>query len=364
VSSLPDLGVPAWLQGEGPEAEIVLSSRIRLARNVRAFPFSQRSGSEEKTRACEASRAAIEAVPALEGAAIVRVDRASSLDRQFLVERHLISPDLANGTGARAVAIGRGETASVMINEEDHLRIQAVVSGLDILRAWRTADRVDDELGSRLEFAFSDEWGYLTACPTNTGTGLRASVLIHLPALVLTKQISKVLRGISQVGLAVRGMFGEGSEVMGNFFQISNQTTLGLAELDTLESLERVTRQIIDHEKSASAELIRSARVQVEDKVFRSYGLLTHCRVVSTQEVMSLVSAVRFGRAAGLLEGVGLPVLNRIMIETLPAHLQKRAGEKLDQVERDFRRAALVRRLLGDAREGGLAQEGPGADLL
>jgi protein arginine kinase len=363
MSNLPVLGDPSWLAGDGPEAAIVLSSRVRLARNLAGHPFSHRANPDERAEVFETAREAIARSPSLADARIVRVDRTSSLDRQYLVERHLISPDLANGNGPRGLAIGAGESASVMISEEDHLRVQSIHSGLDLLEAWRRTDRIDAELDAPLDFAFSKEWGYLTACPTNVGTGLRVSVLIHLPALVLTKQIAKVFRGIAQVGLAVRGMFGEGSEAMGNFFQISNQTTLGQSEPDIIESVERVTRQILDHEKSASEVLLRSARVQVEDKVFRSIGLLAHCRVISSQEVMSLVSAVRFGWTAGLLDSIDLGVLNRLMIETLPAHLQKRAGEKLDQVERDYQRAALVRGLLARGRDGGLAQTTPSADL-
>lgn len=351
MSDLPILEDPMWLGATGPEADIVLSSRTRLARNLTGLPFTQRANPDERSQIFEQAREALEKSPLLEGARVVRVDRSSSLDRQYLTERHLISPDLATGAGPRGIVIGDHEAISVMINEEDHVRIQSVASGFEPLRAWRLADRLDDEIARNTEIAWSEEWGYLTTCPTNTGTGLRASVLIHLPALVLTKQIGKVLRGIMQVGLAVRGMFGEGSEVMGNFFQISNQTTLGVSEGDTLDSLCRVTRQIIDHEKSASDTLLKSARLQVEDKVFRSWGLLTHCRVISSQEVQSLVSAVRFGRTIGLLDHVSMGVLNRIMIETLPAHLQKRAGEKLDQAERDYRRAGMIRALL----EGGEA---------
>ncbi|RPJ45927.1 MAG: protein arginine kinase [Candidatus Latescibacterota bacterium] len=342
MTSVPILADPAWLEG-GPEGSIVLSSRVRLARNLRGHPFTHRANPDERAHVFETTREAIAAAPSLAGAEIVRVDRTSSLDRQYLVERHLVSPDLAAGSGPRGIAIGDGETTSVMINEEDHLRIQSVRAGLDLTEAWKRADRIDDELDAVLDLAYSKEWGYLTACPTNTGTGLRASVLIHLPALMLTKQISKVLRGISQVGLAVRGMFGEGTEVMGNFFQISNQTTLGTSEPDTLGSLDRVARQILDHEKSATEVLLKNARLQVEDKVFRAYGILGECRVIASQEALSLVSALRFGLSAGLIDRVDLGRLNRLMIETLPAHLQKRAGGKLDQVERDYRRAELVR---------------------
>ena len=346
MNNLPLMNEPDWLDATGEEADVVISSRVRLARNLAGFPFTARANPDECAEILARSRDVFERSESLAGAPIVRIDRTTALDRQYLTERHLISADLADGNGPRGVAIGRGESISVMINEEDHLRIQSVTSGFRLTEAWRLANRLDDQLASGLEYAWSEEWGYMTACPTNTGTGLRASVLIHLPALALTKQISKVLRGISQVGLTVRGMFGEGSDVMGNFFQISNQTTLGLTEEEALESLSRVTRQIIDHEKSASRVLLGSARLQVEDKVFRAYGLLTQCRVISSEETLSLVSAVRFGRNIGVLKDADLKVLNRLMIETLPAHLQKRGGERMDQVERDYRRAELVRDLL------------------
>ncbi len=346
MGEMKTLGEPAWLSGEGPESQIVLSSRVRLARNLVGYPFAHKANPDELAQIFEVVRDAISKMDGLRKGQVVRIDRTTPLDRQYLLERHLISPDLANKNGPRGVVIGEGESLGLMINEEDHLRIQGMFSGFEPMKAWQLVNSLDDGLSASLEVAFSENWGYLTACPTNTGTGLRASVLIHLPALVLTKQISKVLRGITQVGLAVRGMFGEGTEVMGNFFQISNQTTLGLSERDTLDSLSRVTRQIIDHEKSASEVLLESARLQVEDKVFRAFGILSHCRVISSHEVLSLISAVRFGRTIGILEGVDIRLLNRVMIETLPAHLQKGAGEPLDQVERDYRRAELVRGLL------------------
>lgn len=338
---------PEWLDGDGPESSVVLSSRVRLARNLTDHPFSPVANPDQKARVFEMIRDALLPTGRFEEDQIVRIDRSTPLESQHLVERHLVSPDLVNSFGPRGVAIGAGEKTGVMINEEDHIRIQGVTSGFNPSGAWDLVCGIDDDLCEKMDIAYSTEWGFLTTCPTNTGTGMRGSVLIHLPALALTKQIGKVLRGITQVGLAVRGMFGEGSEVMGNFFQISNQTTLGVSEGDTLDSLVRVTRQIIDHEKSASEVLLNSARLQVEDKVFRAYGILTQCRVISSQEVLSLVSALRFGRTIGILKNVEIPVLNQLMIETLPAHLQKRSGEELDTVERDYRRAELVRAFLG-----------------
>ncbi len=341
---------PDWLDASGPEASIILSSRIRLARNLRDHPFSHRASPDQKAEIYEIVREAAREAPSLVSPNFVRMDRISALDRQILLERRLISPDLAKGSGPRGVAVGKGESLSVLIIEEDHMRIQGVFSGFELMEAWRTVDRLDEELSQKIDIAFSPEWGFLTACPTNTGTGLRASVLIHLPALALTKQISKVLRGISQVGLAVRGLFGEGSEAMGNFYQISNQTTLGLSETEVIDNLTRVTRQVIDHEKSASDVLLKSARLQVEDKVYRAYGILKHCRVISSQEVISLVSALRFGHSLGLCDRMSAHQLNRLMLSTLPGHVQRDAGSKLDQEERDYRRALMVRSLL---RSGG-----------
>ncbi len=339
---------PSWANASGPDSGIVLSSRIRLARNLQRTPFTHRANPDERAQAFELIRDAIRQVKGMKRSRIVRLDRTSSLDRQFLLERHLISPDLERARGPRGVAIGKREILSVMINEEDHLRIQGVFSGFELMKAWIGVDSLDEDLGVGLDFAFSPRWGYLTACPTNTGTGLRASVLIHLPGLALTKQIGKVLRGISQVGLAIRGMFGEGSEVMGNFFQVSNQTTLGLSEGEVLENLTRVTRQIIDHEKNASDVLLKNARLQVEDKVYRAYGILRHCRVISSQEVIGLVSALRFGQRIGLVKGLETRLLNRLMLDTLPGHLQREAGGKMDQGERDYRRAEKVRQLLDE----------------
>ncbi len=342
---------PGWTDATGSESGIVLSSRIRLARNLTGHPFTYRANPDERAQIFEQIRDSIRKARGMKRARVIRLDRTSSLDRQFLLERHLISPDLAKARGPRGVAIGNRELLSVMINEEDHMRIQGVFPGFELMKAWNGVDRLDEDLSVDLEIAFSPRWGYLTTCPTNTGTGLRASVLIHLPGLALTKQIGKVLRGISQVGLAIRGMFGEGTEVMGNFFQVSNQTTLGLSEEEVLEKLTRVTRQIIDHERSASDVLMKNARLQVEDKVYRAYGILKHCRVISSQEVIGLVSALRFGQRIGLLKRLDNRMVNRLMLYTLPGHLQRESGGKLEQGERDYRRAEMVRRFLAEELE-------------
>lgn len=272
-----------------------------------------------------------------------------ALDRQFLIERHLISRDLSDAHRPRGLLVSADETLSVMVNEEDHVRIQSLVSGLALAQGWELADVLDDELDAVLDYAFSDELGYLTSCPTNVGTGMRVSVLVHLPSLVLTKQISKVLQGLGQIGLAVRGFYGEGSEVMGNFFQVSNQTTLGRTERESLDILEKATRQLLSHEERARDLLLREARHVLEDKIWRAYGTLRHARSITSQEVVSLTSAARFGLA---LELAGLPdvrTLNEILVFSQPAHLQKMVGRPMDAPERNVERASFVRARLSVA---------------
>jgi protein arginine kinase len=339
----------AWLSGDGPRASIVLSSRVRLARNVRGVPFGPRASEEDRERVVARARAASRKARGLTGSGFVDVARLTDADRRFLVERHLISRDLASEKGSCGVLVAPDERVSVLVGEEDHLRLQVIESGYQLDAAWRTVDDLDTDLAAGVGYAFSDSLGYLTACPTNVGTGMRASVLVHLPALVLTKQIGKVLQGINQVGLAVRGLHGEGSEVMGNFFQISNQATLGLSEAEIVQNLVRVTQQIIDHEDAAAEVLMRDARAEVEDKVFRSYGILLHCRVISTEEVMSLVSAVRLGVSLGIVGEVDVPVLNRLLVFTQPAHVDRSLRRPPPRPARDQARADLVRALLAPA---------------
>jgi protein arginine kinase len=334
---------PKWLEGSGPTPEIVLSSRVRLARNLAAYPFAQRAKASQLGEiVSEVERAAM-ANELFEEALVAEIKGLSDIDRRFLLERHLISPEMATQRRDGALIVADGENVSIMINEEDHLRLQSICSGLQLSDAYRAIDGVDDGLEETLQYAFLDKWGYLTACPTNTGTGMRASVLIHLPALVHTKEIDKALRGASQVGLAVRGFYGEGTEVKGNLFQISNQTTLGRSEEDSIEALDRVTRQIIDYEKRQREVLIQSAPHQVEDKIWRAYGILTNARILSSDEVMSISSAVRLGIGLGLINTLPLTVLNELVIFTQPAHLQRYYGAEMEASERDTKRAEFVR---------------------
>jgi protein arginine kinase len=337
-----------WLDGRGKHAGSVVSSRVRLARNIGGIPFSHRARPEDLERALEIGRGAVEESGTLRTGTLMLMSDLGDLDRQFLVERHLISQEHAEKARTRAVAIGDDEMLSVMINEEDHLRLQSIQSGFHIIEAWRLVDRLDDEIDSKIEYAFSYEWGYLSACPTNAGTGIRASMLVHLPALVLTGQIEKVLHGITQMGLAVRGFYGEGSDVMGNLFQISNRTALGTSESDIVHSLEKVVRQVLEYEARAREILLRNARSQIEDKVWRAYGILKYCRKVTSKDVMSLTSAVRLGLCLEMVESVSAAGLNTMIFTSQPAHLQKRHGKVMGPAERDVVRADMIRAILAE----------------
>jgi protein arginine kinase len=335
-----------WLDGSGPESSIVLSSRVRLARNLSDVPFTNRSSAEQQQSVLEKFRHASEKAGILRRGALLQIDHLSMLDRAFLQERHLISPTLMKMDLNSGLYVDEREMVSVMVNEEDHLRLQVMQSGLRIQSTWEIIDRIDDQLSDHLKFAFSEQYGYLTACPTNVGTGMRASVLIHLPALVLTKDIDQVIKGIGQVGLAVRGFYGEGTEVLGNLFQVSNQATLGRTEEDIVDSVQRFTNQIIDFERKARETLLSEARHQIEDKIWRAYGLLQNARVLSSQELMSLISAVRLGVSLEIITTVSIATLNALMVLMQPAHLQKLFQREMDTNERDIRRAELVREKL------------------
>jgi len=335
-----------WLKGEGPHSDMVLSTRIRLARNLTSVPFTHRAREEQLQGVLLSVSGAVQRSGAFGDGLLLKLNEMSPVERQVLVERHLVSHEMGDGARPRGLAIGRDPRLSLMINEEDHVRLQCMVPGFQLAEAWSAADAADDELGSTLDYAFSDEMGYLTACPTNAGTGMRASVLIHLPALVLLDEIQKVLKSVMQVGLNVRGLYGEHSEVMGNLFQISNQTTLGRSERDSIDSLERVTRQIVEMEQRARERMLRDARVQIEDKVWRAYGTLRYCRSVHTREVINLCSAVRLGVALGLEGLCPLHVVNELLIVTQTAHLQHASGRELTQAERNVYRAQVVRERL------------------
>lgn len=338
-----------WLRGTGPESDIVISSRIRLARNLAAFPFTNRASPHQKGEIENLLRdriAKLECDPRL---TYLNVPGLTTLDRQFLVERQLISRELASADGPRGVAVGPRETVSLMVNEEDHLRLQVMRSGFALDESWQDIDKVDDLLEQRVSYAFSEEFGYLTACPTNVGTGMRSSVMLHLPALVLTKQIEKVFRALQKINLAVRGLYGEGSRASGDFYQISNQVTLGKSETAILNEIRDVIPQIIHYERQARTSLMRDTRQLLQDKVSRAFGTLRSATMMTSEETMDLLSSVRLGINLGLLEDITMPTVNELFIQTQPAHLQKLMGASLDGEDRNAARARFLRSRLREA---------------
>jgi len=351
LSLVPDGGV-GWLDASGPASHMVLSTRVRLARNLAGRIFTSRNTDRDRELVLRDLEGAAADTPVLKQAVRFRLDRLEHADRQLLHERHLVSRELAGleadarvRTGASLLLQGH---LGVMVNEEDHLRLQGFCSGFNLAAVYDEVKRLDTELGQRLPFAFHPEFGYLTSCPTNVGTGLRASVLIHLPGLVLTKEISKVLQGLSQVGLTFRGLYGEGSEVVGNFFQLSNQTTLGKSEDELLDHLGKIVKQVVAYEEQARQVLVRDAATIIEDKVWRAYGTLRHARSVTFEEAMNLLATVRLGVGLKLIPGLSVYTLNKLLIFTQPAHLAALEARSANDPELRATRAAYVRRILDE----------------
>ncbi len=339
----------AWLRGSGPDSDIVISARVRLARNLKGHRFLTRADDEDRQAVAGKIRAAIGRA-GLGDIAYVDLTDVSSLDRMLLVERHLISKELAGCEGECGVAFGPSETHSLMINEEDHLRIQVLKPGQALTEAFEEAMDMDANLEKHLEYAFSSQFGYLTVCPTNVGTGLRASIMLHLPALVFMKQIDKVFQAVSKINLAVRGLYGEGTQATGDFYQISNQVTLGRTEEELIEDLLRIVPKIAGYERRSRELWMKEDRVLLEDRVFRALGMLQHARKIASEETLDHLSAVRMGVNMGLVEGMDMQRLNELLVLTLPAHLQKGEGEELPAADRDIVRARLIRDRLKPSR--------------
>jgi len=357
LHTLPNHGL-GWLDASGEHAGVVLSTRIRLARNLQGHAFGPRARVNDREAVLEQTRRAVAKVELLAGSTLLELPDLDHRSRGMLLERRLASRELLGDvkvgpSPATAVLLAAQDPLSVMMNEEDHLRLQGLVSGLRLKEAWNLVDRLDEELGQELPFAYHHEFGFLTSCPTNVGSGLRASVLVHLPGLVLTKEIGKVLQGLGQVGLTFRGLYGEGSEVVGNFFQLSNQTTLGKSEEELIEHLDKIIRQVIQYEDQARQVLLRDAPQVTEDKIWRAYGLLRYARSLSFEELMNLLSGVRLGVGLKLLPELRVYTLNKLMIFTQTAHLEQAAGRDLPPTECDAHRAAYVRKIL--SKEGPVA---------
>jgi protein arginine kinase len=332
-----------WLRGEGPHRQIVISSRVRLARNLRNRPFPGWAKKAERTSILELIRSHVEELPEMQEAFSESLQDLTALDRQVLVERHLISREHAAKGGGSAVVVNRRQTLSIMINEEDHLRMQSIRSGLQLKQAFKLIDKIDSALESRLDFAFDSRLGYLTACPTNVGTGMRASAMLHLPGLVLSELINQVVQAVSKIGLAVRGLYGEGTEAMGNLFQISNQTTLGEKEEEIINRLSKVIETIIEKEHDARQVLLQKKSNTLFDQIGRAYGVLTYAYAMPSKEALNLLSVLKLGMDLGAFPEDQRLQIDELFIDTQPAHLQKSSQQKLNAEERDHLRAQIIR---------------------
>src|SRR6202451_2719965 len=327
----------------GPHDRIVMSSRVRLARNLRSMAFPGWAKKAERIKSLDIIRPAVEKLPQLTGAFSETMDNLGALDKQILVERHLISREHAAKNAGSGLVLNKEESLCVMINEEDHLRMQALRPGLQLRQAWMAIDLVDTSLEKKLNYAFSSDVGYLTACPTNLGTGIRVSAMLHLPGLVLHEQINPIIQSVNKLGLAVRGLYGEGTEALGNVFQVSNQKTLGETETAIVERLDKVLSQIIEHEENARLQLLEKKPKMVYNHIVRAFGILANAHIISSKETMNLLSLMRLGMDLGLFPGGDRSLTDELFIMTQPAHLQQQHSEKLSAEERDLLRADMVR---------------------
>ncbi|WP_429374348.1 protein arginine kinase [Paenibacillus sp. DS2015] len=335
--------------GNANDSEIAISSRVRVARNIQHIPFPLLATSEQSMEVLEllTDMKTYEDLQSFGTFHMIPLKEIAPLDRKVLVEKHLISPSLANESQNGAVILSEDESVSIMINEEDHLRIQCLYPGFQVREAWEKATAIDDLFEAHIDYAFDGKRGYLTSCPTNVGTGLRASVMMHLPALVMTQQINRILSAVSQVGLTVRGIYGEGSEAAGNIFQISNQITLGQTEIEIIDNLHNVVLQIIEQEKNARQRLLNESRLRIEDRIKRSYGILLYAQMLDSKEAAQRLSDVRLGVDLAIIEGPSIPMMNELNVMTQQGFLQKTFGEQMNLEERDMYRARLIREKLG-----------------
>lgn len=341
--------IASWMKQGGPEGDIVLGTRCRLARNLRDIPFPEAASRDQLREVLQKVSDAVSHLQPLGSFTYHEMGTMETLDRQILAEEHLISPSHTQNPQHKAVILNDTSNVSIMVNEEDHLRIQVLKPGLQLEAVWQLATAIDDRLEEYLDFAFDVQTGYLTSCPTNVGTALRASVMFHLPALRRLKKVQEVLGTVSKFGLTVRGLYGEGSDVRGNVFQLSNQITLGQSEEETIEHLARFTDQILHSERQAREYLLEEdRRLETEDWLFRSYGILSNARTITSLEAMELLSDIKLGVDLGVIEHSDRELLKQLMVQIRSAHLQKMMGQALPVQERDRLRASLIRDTLNN----------------
>ncbi|MFH1394731.1 MAG: protein arginine kinase [Candidatus Omnitrophota bacterium] len=335
-----------WLKAVGPRSNVAMSTRARVARNVAGHLYFSRANNDQREKTLQLLVKAVKKTKMLKNSLYMPVNDLSKLDRNFLVERHLMSHEHMVDTAHKGLIVEENEMISLMLNEEDHLRIQVIQSGFSIMETWRILDEIDTELAKYVPFDYSDKFGYLTSCPTNTGTGLRASVMFHLPVLSMTGQIENVFNAISKLGLTMRGFYGEDSEAAGDFFQISNQVALGHSEMDVLDNLERILNKIIIREETTRKELLLKKKEEISDRIFRSYGTLKSARIITSSETIKLLSSIRLGIDLGLIKDITVGEVNEVLLYMQPAHLQKINGREISPYERDVKRADLIREKL------------------
>lgn len=337
----------AWLRGTGPDSDIAICTRVRLARNLVGYHFTPRLEEGEARRLCDFVIDRLQKPGLPESLAVVDLDSIDELDRSVLVERHLISRDLASSRRPRAAAIDTKESVAIMVNEEDHLRMQVFESGLDLAGAWQRAERLDDALIQRLPIAWSEEFGFQTSCPTNTGTGLRVSVMLHLPGLVWSDDIERATNVAQKIHLAVRGLYGEGSRALGDFYQVSNQITLGRDEQQILDDVKLAVGRLVTWEREVRQALLRgAARARTLDRIHRALGTIERAQILTSEECLGCLSALRFGLEEEILSGFAVADVNRALLMSQPGHLQRDSRQRLDAEARDERRARLVREIL------------------
>ena len=335
-----------WL-ADGPNAKVATSTRIRLARNLEGMPFPQKAAAPDRARVVEQVREALSEIPAFGDGYAFEVQTLNRVDRAILLERRLASREMLDNRDGAMVFVSADESVAIMVNEEDHLRIQVLRPGLQLQSAWRDICEIETRLDSVLPFAFHEELGYLTACPTNLGTGLRASVMLHLPTLVIGETAQQAINGVHRMGLTVRGLYGEGSDSVGNLFQVSNQSTLGEPENDIIEHLEKAVRALLICEQNARQTMLERKPDLLADYVSRAYGTLRHTYLLGTKEAMQRLSAVRLGVDLGMIESLSVDAVNELWLGVQSGHLQKKAMRKLRGRERATNRADMVRERLG-----------------
>jgi protein arginine kinase len=340
--NLPEF-FPSWTKLEGEASDVAISSRIRLARNLKGIPFPGYANETQLNLINGEISRVVKEKSSIEPLAVIKVEELTPNDRLVLVEKHLCSPQFIERPHLRMLLINQEQSISVMINEEDHLRIQAVTPGFSLDGALSIANQMDDYLEENLDFCFDESYGYLTACPTNAGTGLRASVMLHLPGLAMVDQVKKVLTALTHIGISIRGLYGEGTESIGDIYQVSNSVTLGRNEVDLCSNLKSVCRQVIERERAIRESLLKDSKVQLEDRVCRSYGILTQARMLSSQEALKLLSDVKFGVEMGIIPNIDKMMMKELLFIIRASILQKIVGKELSSRERDYYRAKIVR---------------------